>query len=63
MSTLLVERKVFVSVLLLALVLPPMALATSDDALTNENILALLRWKTKPQEIVAVIEGNATRFD
>jgi hypothetical protein len=56
-------RRVLVSILFLALVLPPMVLASSDEALTNENILALLRWKAKPQEVVAVIERNATRFD
>jgi hypothetical protein len=63
MSTTLVIRKVLVSILLLALVLPPFALATTGEVLTNENILSLLRWKAKPQEIVAVIERNETRFD
>ena len=63
MSTRGMTRKVLVSTLLLALALPPMTLANSDEVLTNENILVLLRWKAKPQEIVAVIERNATRFD
>ncbi len=56
-------NQVLVSILVIATVLPSMALARADEVLTNENILSLLRWKAKPQEVVAVIERNATRFD
>jgi hypothetical protein len=58
-----VTSQVLVSILLLALVLPAMVLASSGEVMTNENIVALLRWQAKPQEIVALIERNPTRFD
>lgn len=56
-------RKVLVSIVLFALVIPSMALTSPAEVLTNENIVTMLRWKTSPQEIVAVIQQNESRFD
>ena len=58
-----VMRRIIVTAPLLSLCFQWVALTATAEVLTNESILTMLRWKTNPQEIIALIQKNDARFD